>query len=86
MLLQVSCCNLMLFARAYADCFCEVFVPILSTVLEAPETSPLAAVDANNMSDFLLSITTPKTPSVCWLADYTRLRWCVCFRRLDIIH
>lgn len=48
-----------------------MYVPVLSTVLEAPETSPLAAVDANNMSDFLLSITTPKTPSVCWPLEYS---------------
>ena len=71
--------------RAHAECFYEVFVPVLSTVLEAPETSPLAAVDANNMADFLLSITTPKTSSVCW-GDHIRVDMVCLFRRMDITH
>jgi len=42
-------------------------------------------VDANNMADFLLSITTPKTSSVCW-GDHIRVDMVCLFRRMDITH
>lgn len=39
---------------------CDVFVPVLRTVLLAPPSSPLSTVNANNIVDLLVHLTTVK--------------------------
>ncbi len=42
----------------------EVYLPVLSSVLEAPPTSPLYEIDAANMADFIMHLTQPTQPNV----------------------
>ena len=42
------------------ELLCDVFVPVLRTVLLAPASSPLSTVNANNIVDLLVHLTTVK--------------------------
>ncbi len=41
-----------------------MYLPVLSSVLEAPPTSPLYEIDAANMADFIIYLTQPTQPNV----------------------
>ena len=42
------------------ELLCDVFVPVLRTILLAPPSSPLSTVNANNIVDLLVHLTTVK--------------------------
>lgn len=42
------------------ELLCDVFVPVLRTVLLAPPSSPLSTINANNIVDLLVHLTTVK--------------------------
>ncbi|XP_050715054.1 condensin complex subunit 3-like [Eriocheir sinensis] len=44
---------------SYQESLCEAFMPTLQTLLQAPSRSPLASVDVENVTNFLISITSP---------------------------
>ncbi len=50
--------------RSCKECVGEVYLPVLSSVLEAPPTSPLYEIDAANMADFIIYLTQPTQPNV----------------------
>ncbi len=37
----------------------DVYLPVMRKIIEAPPTSPLANIDTNNLSDFILQLTQP---------------------------
>ena len=39
-------------------------MPVLTSVFEAPPTSPLYEIDAANMADFVIQLTRPTQPDV----------------------
>ena len=41
------------------ESLCEAVMPTLQTLLHAPAHSPLASVDVENVTSFLISITSP---------------------------
>ncbi|NXK57963.1 CND3 protein, partial [Sylvietta virens] len=45
--------------RSNQECFEEAYLPALQTLLNAPETSPLAEVDISNVSELLVDLTRP---------------------------
>ncbi|NXK94704.1 CND3 protein, partial [Formicarius rufipectus] len=45
--------------RSNQECFEEAYLPTLQTLLNAPATSPLAEVDASNVSELLVDLTRP---------------------------
>ncbi|CAJ0940203.1 unnamed protein product [Ranitomeya imitator] len=45
--------------RTNQDCFAETFLPTLQTLFNAPASSPLADVDANNVAELLVDLTRP---------------------------
>ncbi|NXN28087.1 CND3 protein, partial [Nycticryphes semicollaris] len=45
--------------RTNQECFEEAYIPTLQTLLNAPATSPLAEIDANNVSELLVDLTRP---------------------------
>ncbi|CAN8208227.1 unnamed protein product [Coccothraustes coccothraustes] len=45
--------------RSNQECFEEVYLPTLQTLLNAPATSPLAEVDVSNVSELLVDLTRP---------------------------
>ncbi|XP_077136116.1 condensin complex subunit 3 [Ranitomeya variabilis] len=45
--------------RTNQDCFAEAFLPTLQTLFNAPASSPLADVDANNVAELLVDLTRP---------------------------
>ncbi|XP_064383727.1 condensin complex subunit 3-like isoform X2 [Halichondria panicea] len=49
--------------RSCRECVGEVYLPVLSSVLEAPPTSPLYEIDAANMADFIMHLTQPTQPN-----------------------
>lgn len=46
--------------RGNKEILCEVFVPVLRTIIHAPPSSPLSTVDPNNVVDLLVQLTTCK--------------------------
>ena len=50
--------------RSCQECLSEVYMPVLTSVFEAPPTSPLYEIDAANMADFVIQLTRPTQPDV----------------------
>ena len=66
-------CTYVLHCRGNKETLCEVFVPVVRTIIHAPPSSPLSTVDANNVVDFLVQLTSQKDAQ-----GDTMVRVCVC--------
>ncbi len=60
-------------SRECRENIAECYIPLMTTVFEAPPTSPLCTIDVNNMTSFILSLSAPVKPQVsCKMYKYRR--------------